>query len=67
MTSAASLCTLDPHPPSCRSCFGAWTLLDQNPRIVAEERFISQMELDMRSNGLIARNNQQSAADVPRS
>lgn len=47
--------------------FGAWALLDQKPRIVAEERFISQMELDMRSNGLIARNNQQSVADVPRS
>lgn len=45
--------------------FGAWTLLDQKPRIVAEQRFITQMELDMRSNGLIARNNQQNVADVP--
>jgi alkyl sulfatase BDS1-like metallo-beta-lactamase superfamily hydrolase len=33
---------------------------------VTEQRFIAQMELDMRSNGLIARNNQQSVADVPR-
>lgn len=39
--------------------FGAWTLLDQKPQIIAEQRFITQMELDMRSNGLIARNNQQ--------
>lgn len=46
--------------------FGAWALLDQKPQIVAEERFISQMELDMRSHGLIARNNQQSVSDVPR-
>ena len=45
--------------------FGAWTLLDQKPQIIAEQRFITQMELDMRSNGLIARNNQQSVADVP--
>ena len=46
--------------------FGAWTLLDQKPQIVAEQRFITQMEMDMRSSGLIARNNQQSLADVPR-
>ena len=47
--------------------FGAWTLLDQQPQIVAEQRFITQIELDMRSHGLIARNNQQSVTDVPRS
>lgn len=46
--------------------FGAWALMDQKPRVVTEQRFITQMELDMRSNGLIARNNQQGAADVPR-
>ncbi len=46
--------------------FGAWALMDQKPRVVTEQRFIAQMELDMRSNGLIARNNQQSLADVPR-
>ena len=49
--------------------FGAWALLGQQPqppRIVAEERFIEQMELDMRSWGLNARNNQQKLADVPR-
>lgn len=45
--------------------FGAWALLDQKPQIVAEESFITQMELDMRSNGLIARNNQQRIEDVP--
>lgn len=45
--------------------FGAWTLLDQKPQIIAEQRFITQMKLDMRSNGLNARNNQQSVADVP--
>lgn len=49
--------------------FGAWALLGQEPapRVVAEERFIEQMELDMRSYGLMARNNQQKVADVPRS
>ena len=46
--------------------FGAWALMEQKPRVVTEQRFIAQMELDMRSNGLIARNNQQSLADVPR-
>lgn len=46
--------------------FGAWALMDQKPRVITEQRFITQMELDMRSNGLIARNNQQSVADVPR-
>ena len=38
--------------------FGAWALMDQKPRVVTEQRFITQMELDMRSNGLIAHNNQ---------
>ncbi|MEG0556466.1 MAG: hypothetical protein RSD05_09820 [Comamonas sp.] len=33
---------------------------------MAAERFISQMELDIRSNDLIAYNNQQSVLDVPR-
>lgn len=48
--------------------FGAWALLDagMRPRIVAEERFIQQMEEDMRTHGVIARNNQQGPADVPR-
>lgn len=49
--------------------FGAWALMAQKPqppRVVAEERFIEQMELDMRSWGLNARNNQQKLADVPR-
>ena len=49
--------------------FGAWALLaaGMKPQIVAEERFIAQMEGDMRTNGLIARNNQQPLAEVPRS
>ena len=49
--------------------FGAWALLaaGMKPRIVAEERFVQQMEEDMRTNGLIARNNQQPLAEVPRS
>lgn len=48
--------------------FGAWALLaaGMKPQIVAEERFIEQMEGDMRTNGLIARNNQQPLAEVPR-
>lgn len=48
--------------------FGAWALMAQGarPRVVAEERFIEQMEIDMRMYGLNARNNQQKLADVPR-
>lgn len=48
--------------------FGAWALLaaGAKPQIIAEERFVEQMEADMRSYGLIARNNQQRVADVPR-
>lgn len=49
--------------------FGAWALTNGpvKPEVVAEERFIEQMEDDMRTFGLIARNNQQAIADVPRS
>ncbi len=49
--------------------FGAWALLaaGMKPQIIAEERFVEQMEEDMRTNGLIARNNQQPASEVPRS
>jgi glyoxylase-like metal-dependent hydrolase (beta-lactamase superfamily II) len=48
--------------------FGAWALLaaGMTPQIVTEERFIQQMEEDMRTHGVIARNNQQSHADVPK-
>lgn len=48
--------------------FGAWALLaaGMTPRIVTEERFVEQMEEEMRTHGLIARNNQQPIADVPR-
>jgi glyoxylase-like metal-dependent hydrolase (beta-lactamase superfamily II) len=48
--------------------FGAWALLaaGMTPQIVTEERFIQQMEEDMRTHGVIARNNQQPPADVPR-
>lgn len=48
--------------------FGAWALLaaGMKPQIVTEERFIQQMEEDMRTHGVIARNNQQPLADVPR-
>lgn len=49
--------------------FGAWALLaaGMRPQIVTEERFIQQMEEDMRTHGVIARNNQQPQAEVPRS
>lgn len=48
--------------------FGAWALLaaGMKPRIVTEERFVEQMEEEMRTHGLIARNNQQPVADVPK-
>ncbi len=48
--------------------FGAWALLaaGMKPQIVAEERFVEQMEEDMRTYGLIARNNQQPLTEVPR-
>lgn len=48
--------------------FGAWALMQgpHKPQVVAEERFVQQMEDDMRTYGLIARNNQQSLTDVPR-
>ncbi|MEO7161048.1 MAG: MBL fold metallo-hydrolase [Polaromonas sp.] len=49
--------------------FGAWALLaaGMKPQIVTEERFVQQMQEDMRTHGVIARNNQQALADVPRS
>lgn len=49
--------------------FGAWALMQQSPppRVIATDAFIEQMELDMRTWGLNARNNQQKLADVPRS
>ena len=49
--------------------FGAWALMKgpHEPQVVAEELFVEQMEDDFRTYGLIARNNQQSIADVPRS
>lgn len=49
--------------------FGAWALMKgpHVPHVVAEERFVEQMEDDFRTYGLIARNNQQSIDDVPRS
>lgn len=49
--------------------FGAWTLLRgaHKPEVVATDLFITQMEEDMATWGLIARNNQQGLADVPRS
>ncbi|MEC5214580.1 glyoxylase-like metal-dependent hydrolase (beta-lactamase superfamily II) [Polaromonas sp. CG_9.5] len=48
--------------------FGAWALLaaGMKPRIITEERFVEQMEEDMRTHGLIARNNQQPLTEVPR-
>lgn len=48
--------------------FGAWALLaaGMKPRIITEERFVEQMEEDMRTHGVIARNNQQPLAEVPR-
>lgn len=50
--------------------WGAWALMDMGPgggkpRIVTTETFIDQMEHDLRSHGLVARNNQQQV--VPRS
>jgi glyoxylase-like metal-dependent hydrolase (beta-lactamase superfamily II) len=50
--------------------WGAWTLMDMGPggkppRIVTTETFVDQMNLDLQSHGLIARNNQQ--ISVPRS
>lgn len=49
--------------------WGAWALMDMGPggakpRIVSTETFIDQMEQDLRSHGLVARNNQQQV--VPR-
>ena len=49
--------------------WGAWALMDMGPgggkpRIVTTETFIDQMEHDLRSHGLVARNNQQQV--VPR-
>lgn len=46
--------------------FGAWAIVEagMHPQIVAEERFVEQLEADMRSYGVIARNNQQ--RQVPR-
>ena len=48
--------------------FGAWALLaaGMKPRIITEARFVEQMEEDMRTHGLIARNNQQPLTEVPR-
>lgn len=52
--------------------FGAWALLDmgvggKSPEIVATEEFVRQLELDMKTFGVIARNNNQSRSDVPKS
>lgn len=49
--------------------FGAWSLMesDKKPRVIAQERFIEQLEYDMKTFGLIARNNNQFLEDVPRS
>lgn len=49
--------------------FGAWALLEagMKPQIIAEERFIEQMEYDMLTHGVIARNNNQYPEDVPKS
>ncbi|NBV88344.1 MAG: hypothetical protein EBR88_02340, partial [Betaproteobacteria bacterium] len=49
--------------------FGAWALFaaGMKPRVVAQQRFIEQLEYDMKTAGLIARNNNQFPEDVPRS
>lgn len=44
--------------------WGAWALMDMGPggaapRIVTTEEFIDQMDMDLRSHGLVQRNNQQ--------
>ena len=49
--------------------WGAWTLMDQGPggrppRIVSTEAYLDQLQQDLRSHGLVARNNQQTV--VPR-
>ncbi|MEY2776184.1 MAG: hypothetical protein RLY30_282 [Pseudomonadota bacterium] len=48
--------------------FGAWPLMEseRRPRVIAQDRFIEQLEYDMKTYGLIARNNNQFLEDVPR-
>lgn len=51
--------------------WGAWALLESGPggarpRIVTTDLYAQQLDYDMKSFGLIARNNQQGLADVPR-
>lgn len=51
--------------------WGAWALLEAGPggtrpRIVTTDLYAQQLDYDMKSFGLIARNNQQSLADVPK-
>lgn len=51
--------------------WGAWALLQAGPdgkppRIVSTDLYVQQLDYDMKSFGLIARNNQQDVADVPR-
>lgn len=48
--------------------FGAWAFMtsEHKPQIIAEERFVEQMEYDMRAWGLNARNNQKKPLDVPK-
>lgn len=42
-------------------CLGAWALLEggHRPEIVATDRFVTEMELDFLTHGLVARQNQQ--------
>jgi glyoxylase-like metal-dependent hydrolase (beta-lactamase superfamily II) len=51
--------------------WGAWALLQSGPggtrpRIVATDQYVPQLGYEMRTFGLIARNNNQGLADVPR-
>lgn len=49
--------------------FGAWALFaaGMRPRVIAQNRYVEQLEYDMKTAGLIARNNNQFPEDVPRS
>ncbi|MFO1292224.1 MAG: MBL fold metallo-hydrolase [Rubrivivax sp.] len=49
--------------------FGAWALMQGalKPQVVTSALFVDEMEEDMRTYGLIARNNQQPLDEVPRS
>lgn len=48
--------------------FGAWSFFEagMKPQVIAQDRFIEQLEYDMKTYGLIARNNNQYLEDVPR-